>query len=621
MNFFQSIAGFWSSPFRKEEKDSKTQLQELWVNTDEIDTQVVQESEVVKNTMFSEDEFFKDVNTVMSDNNIDYDTAFDETLKYYKSKNFSIDWVNIDEELWVQQPVEELSRVEEPEEPGILSAVWEWLTSFKEWTEDVIGWAIANVPNILWNTFGFVADVLTPEQFEWLWDVLREWGIKDQTQLQEMLWVDSDSFATWAWELWTEIWALFIPGGQAKLAAKFPQAAEKINVVTQWFNNLAKNSPKLFNTLKSALTGAKDVAKFEVVSEWEVTPEWLAVWAVAWPLFDKAAKFISWPTGTELKNQIKDRFGKLAQKLSPSKTTRALADDVLEKGSEWAIITRQANPDRVVENVADVLDMTKKTRDQLWTQLSTARWVGNVETTSVTNWIDDMVEALGNPTWPKAKTLALDKKLWKEFDSLASLPNRNTVIKELGRMKEDIVSRWPQSIKQFDDNIIQINKTLDNFFAGKSDKLSSQVDSAVAAKMRESLDDSIWALGNEFRNIKKIYWQVRTLEDNLNKVYVQAIKRKDSTLWDFADTFILSNMWASIAAWDLAGFSKAFLQKWIKEQVKKQNDTNFVVQQLFKLIDKSLWKTKTKDVLIEWWAKLWTIWAAEWAKEIKELTE
>jgi hypothetical protein len=46
---------------------------------------------MAKQKKFKEDEFFNDVKVVMNDNNLDYDTAFNETLKYYKQKGYTID--------------------------------------------------------------------------------------------------------------------------------------------------------------------------------------------------------------------------------------------------------------------------------------------------------------------------------------------------------------------------------------------------------------------------------------------------------------------------------------------------------------------------------------------------
>ena len=173
-----------------------------------------------------------------------------------------------------------------------LKSAWEFLTWTEKITSDVIGWGISNIPNIIWNTFWFLADVITPKKFEWLWDAFRESWIRQQSDLQELLGTDPESFATSAWELWTDIWTLFIPWGQAKLVTKFPQAAEKITKLGTAVNNLGQKSPKIFNALKSSLTWAKEVGKFEAVTEWEVTPEGLAVWAIANPLIWKTIQGI-----------------------------------------------------------------------------------------------------------------------------------------------------------------------------------------------------------------------------------------------------------------------------------------------------------------------------------------
>ena len=240
------------------------------------------------------------------------------------------------------QKVEE--EVTEDSDSWILETIWGWLTSFKEWTEDTIGWGIANVPNIIWNTLWFLADVVTPKQFEWLGDVLREWGIKDQKQLQDMLWVDPDTLATAAWEIGTDIGTLLIPWGQANLTTKFPLAAEKIATLSTAINNLWNKAPKIFNTLKSAVTWAKEFGKFEAITEWEVTKEWLATWAIANPLIGSTIRWV-WFVSKKLAEKLQlawllnpAKLDKVAKQLKTDwvEEVSSVADFLLKKNIKWS---------------------------------------------------------------------------------------------------------------------------------------------------------------------------------------------------------------------------------------------------------------------------------------------
>ena len=580
------------SPFLTLEK-----LKQIWADTRGIDSKVEQDIQGSQDNMRTQAQFQESFNRAKNSwkfADISDDQLIDKMLLGYKNRWLTIEWIDIDEELGVVDE-RKTTIIPDKEEPSLISKIDKIADVPWKFLFDMGITVPANIPNIWLNILWFAADVLTPKESEWLWDTLRELWTTTRENIQEFFWVDPESFWAKTWEFWSELATFFIPWWQSKLITKFPQASNKIRQIGQTIDKIWQKAPRLFNVLKSAAKWAAWVWAFEVVSEWEITPTWLAIWAVAWPIFDKVGKVISWPKWAELTKAINERFGKLALKLSPSKATKPIADKTLQKWSEWAIFARSLNPNLKVESVSDALTLSKWARDALWKELTTTRWLGNVNTAPVVKWIDDVTNILRNPT--KLKEKAFDKKFIKEIDVLEKLPNRKAVIKTLQQQREDILWRWVMSLKQADDYIIWINQNLANFFAWRTDKLASQVDSAVASKLRQNLDDSIWGLWSQFRKTKDIYGKVRTFEDNLNKVYVQAIKRKDAWLWDFADTFILSNMWSSLASWDVAWFAKAFLQKWIKEQVKKQNDPNFVVQQLFKLIDKSLKSWWAKDIL------------------------
>lgn len=610
VNFLQEIASFWSSPFRKESEETTTQtLENSWVDVEAINKQVDTSIEEQSVKTLSKDKVTEIIRNAPEWSNPE------KIITWLLDRGFNLEWLDPDDVAEMRgiqdnvAPDQELDAdfgvVETiKEEPGFLDESLQRLKD--EPILSTVGAAAAQVPDIISNIWGFFIWKPVDAILEKAWvdapsleaQFKADW-IETKEQFQDVFWVDPEDFTTGLWEFWAEAWAFFVPWGQAKLAAKFPQAVEKIGklwaaIEKVWATHLA---PAIFNTLKSAFTWAKWVAQFEVVSEWEVTLGWAAIWAVAWPVIDKAAKFIAWPTWQQVTKKINERFGKLAQTLSPSKTTKLLAEKEIKKGTEWALLIRQQNPDIRIEEVWQVLDLSKKTRDLLGRQLSSARWVGNINAVPVVNWIDDVISVLKEPAGTKAKTLALDKKLTKEISALESLPNRKSVIKALENSKEDLLSRWLQSLKQADDQIIGINNNLSSFFSGKSDKLTSQVDSAVASRLRKNLDDTIWGLWAEFRAIKKSYWDVRTFENNLNKVFVQELKKKDAQLWDYADTFILGNIGSSLAAWDLAGLTKWLLQKGIKEQIKKRNDPNFVLREMFKLIDKSI---KPETAVTKW---------------------
>ena len=171
-----------------------------------------------------------------------------------------------------------------------------WLASFKEWTENVIWWAISQLPKIAWNVWGFL--VWKPIDFALskLWvnvpsleaEFKKQW-VSDKKWLQNLIWVDEEAFTTQLWEVGAEIWTLFTPTWWVKVAWKI---AEKAPAVVKWLENLSQKAPKIYNTLKSWLIWAKEVWKFEIATEWEVTPQGLLIWAVANPLIWKTIEWV-----------------------------------------------------------------------------------------------------------------------------------------------------------------------------------------------------------------------------------------------------------------------------------------------------------------------------------------
>lgn len=235
--------------------------------------------------------FYDDVIKVKEREQISTEEAWRLVMSAYQQRGIEV--VGLPYEQVLGQPIQQ-----EPEnlQGWILSSVWRGLDRNLELMDNTVWGALSNVPSIVWNTLWFLADVVTPKQFEWLWDTLREEWIRQRDDMRRALWVDPESFWASAWEFASELWTLFIPWGQATLISKFPKATQKIRTLAQWLDNLWRNAPKSYNAIKtltqSALIGAFEMWKFWVVSEWEVTWEDLAVWAIANPVIGTTIKTI-----------------------------------------------------------------------------------------------------------------------------------------------------------------------------------------------------------------------------------------------------------------------------------------------------------------------------------------
>lgn len=176
---------------------------------------------------------------------------------------------------------------------------WNILQKLSWWVDNLVWWATSQVPKLVWNVWWFF--IWKPVDFllEKAWvdapslekQFKQDW-IETKQDFQKFFGTDPESFATEVWEFWTEIWSLFIPWWQAKLISKFPAAADKIRKLSTIIEKASTKAPKTVNLLKSALTWAKEVGKFEAITEWDITPTWLVVWAVANPLIWKTIQWL-----------------------------------------------------------------------------------------------------------------------------------------------------------------------------------------------------------------------------------------------------------------------------------------------------------------------------------------
>jgi len=339
-NFIQSLVSFWSDPFRQEDetKTIKT-LENTGVDVEAINNQVDADIDQVSASSISIDEFYNKLDTLKASPEAQWltdDQIYDFWLDLAKSKWISVQGINIDEELWAVEVREETVEVVETpkiEEEGFLEQIVE--TPWK------LTWAaISQLPEIASNLGGFFIGKPVDALLEKAWidfpsleeQFKKDW-IDTKEQFQEVLWVDPEDFTTTIWEFWTEVGFLFVPGWQAKLAAKFPQAADKIRKLSTAIDKLWQKAPKVFNTLKTGLTSWTQFAKFGIVSEWETSPEEFAVWAVAWPLIGSTIKWI-WKISKGIAEKLE-----LAWLLNPAKldkVAKQLKSDWIEEVSSVA---------------------------------------------------------------------------------------------------------------------------------------------------------------------------------------------------------------------------------------------------------------------------------------------
>ena len=640
---------------------------------------VEQDIQVAQANKRTKENLFWDMETFMRDNPwVNDEEAYKVVLDVYRERGWTIEWVDIDQELqalWWTQPMQPQMQTQmqpQEEKQGFLSRlntipegvpfVW-WEKIFDPWFEGKFNlplWMATQVPsaisNLAWGTIWWVDKLTEWSAFRnltraWIdklftaaWrdpsklpenllqdlsqSIIQDW-VDTKEKLQKALWVDHDAFMTKTGEFITNVWgSIAIPVGPAGSVSKTPQ------IVQTGLANLKTKAPKLYNILTSpilpsAWRWAVEAVKFDMVSEWEPSVMNMALWAWLNSVFTKIWTLLSTPKMQEVKRIALDRMWKLATKLHPSRTTKLITDNEISKATKWIMLIRETNPWLKIfwdEAVSNSLRASTNTRKQLLREMEAERWLWWVDLRPVIEWIDKMKLSLQNDS--ARRKFIRNKNVRAEFKELSKLDSQD-VIKVLNNMKTELLSPaksklWKLWLNQLDDLIAWNNSLLWDLFQKAiwiKEKSSLKVRWAINKQLIKLLDKSVRWSWRKFRELKRNYWNVRTYEDNLNKIYAQLLRRKDTWLWDYADVFILSNMGQAIVTWDVTWLTKSLLQKTIKEYIKKQNDPNFIVETLFNKVDELLWipptwviETTKRGVRAIWdkmpnrASEIWTVW-------------
>ena len=466
------------------------------------------------NTKRDTQKFFDDVTKIKQNEWYDDQTAIIEAAKFYKGKWYEVEGINFDDILQQSEPVAPVE-----EDKNFLEKTGEVYKDVLSWQKNIVGWAAANIPNMIWNTFWFLADVVTPKEFEGLGDFFRESWVRDKESLQKVLWVDPDAFTTKAWEFGSEIATLFIPWGQAKLAAKFPQAADKISDIAKAVDNLWENSPKVYNAIKwlvqSSAKWASEVGKLEVISEWEVTPEWLAIGAVANPVIWTTIKGIG-----KITKPIAEKLEVMGL-LNPAKL-KTITDQLK---TEW------------VENVS-VSEFLLK-RNIKWTKESIVKQLDDIANASKLS-VD---EAINKIPW-NFKLESADDILAYLRKDLADVPWQKEVVNRVTQLFKKSKSWEGLTLKELQETKRLIDRNLSLFTIPWDVKAGAT--KQWLAKLRADIQRFIenTAKDNWVTNIKQL-----NKDTQVSRTLIDAIERKESAdqvrevLSAFSTSWVGAGLW------------------------------------------------------------------------------
>lgn len=604
--------------------DIKSQLNSLWVDTKKIDAQVESDMGTASKNKRSFDDFQKAFNKARDK----FPTRSDEEnylwiLQAYKSNGYTVEWVDIDTELknvWQVNPEEVIESesieldtpiqetVDEKSLVGRIASSSPWVAKWLlkwwlKWSKDIFSGFVSSAPSIVGNTFGFAADVLTPKEWEWLWDYFREKWASEKQGILDMLWADEEDYTTKAGGLGWEVASLFIPWGQTKLISKYPQAAEKIKKLWVVADDIVTRFPKIAEKIQkvvsskltqSAIKWATETGKFEVVSEGELSPTTLAIWAVTNPVLDKTGKVIKWVISS-------DNISKMKKIIRPwTKQKASLLDDDMSS-ILWSLKVNEKKPESIIGLYDDLTQIQQSLyKDKINPLLK--KWADSNEKININTIIDDILPGL----WENKKIK------WK---SLAKVFGRGDDIKQFEKVIKNIRGMWnldfleAEIMKQHASALLLANKS------SRAPILSSmQQDFLLKFNkwLQDNIESKLESITWEWvKAYKSEYGAIARHLDELNRRIISESKMSGDALFswlgkisgirDIADGRVTQGL-TTILTWEILKLMKdpdELLKKVIRD-LYKWPWFKSAIWDATMLWAKVKWTTETSEMLDEW---------------------
>lgn len=345
---------------------------------------------------------------------------------------------------------------------SVLSKIWTWLKWVKEWTENIIWWAIWQAPKIAWEVGGFL--IWKPIDFAlskfWvnvpsLEAEFKKQGITNKKQLQDIIWVDEKAFTTQLWEYWAEVGTLFTPTWWAKVWAKI---TEKAPALVKWLKNLSIKAPWIYNTLKAWLVWAKEWAKVWVVSSWDVTTNDLVLWAGLWVWLQA--------------------WGKLLQKWKET-LTKVLPENLVVS---WLV------------NPSDLKNVSERISKLTWKEL---------DVTDTSKWLLKNLEKW----WNKEN---LRTQIQKVIENKKTQAN-NLLVNDTTKYSNDVTSSLKQALQEKLSNFWRFNKSWEFIASAWNQKSANEILELLNKKWLTLLDINKWR-GIIWQNIFTKQWTQKDLQ-------------------------------------------------------------------------------------------------------------
>lgn len=251
-------------------------------------------------------------------------------------------------------------------------------------------------------------------------------------------------------------------------------------------------------------------------------------------------------------DEFYDNAAKAVRIISKNKKSIALVDDAGET------VARPRN----TREFAEAIDQTKKIIYKQYHEM--AEQAGEAGARFNIKPIAGELETLADASNPKMK----------------GFPKTRTYAASLAEEIKELDGAAPEIVEA---KIKELNGNLKAFFAGRTDKIQAQVDTSIAARLREQLDKQITdAVGPGYQPLKKEYGALKAIENEVAKRALVNARKSTKGLIDFTDIFTGADLAAGIITMNPALIARGAAGKGIQTAIKSALDPERTIDKMFK---------------------------------------
>lgn len=228
-----------------------------------------------------------------------------------------------------------------------------------------------------------------------------------------------------------------------------------------------------------------------------------------------------------------------------------------------------------------------KSLDEFSDAISTTR-------SSIFTQYDDIAKAAGQ----KGATVEL-RPVVKELDEIivnkVLNDNHPEVVAYAATKAKALTARGRYTTMETQEAITNYNNTLSSFYSNPSYDTASKayIDSLVVNKMRQSLDDVIEkTTGEGYQALKTQYGALKAIEHDVNRRALVHARKNIKGIVDFSDVLSGASAVHGLLALNPATLASAATGKGIAAWIKRVNNPDKIVTNMFKNADRAITKIK-----------------------------